>query len=206
MKSSSRSAGHTACSKNIQRKLTVQCLTLTAITAAEKLTFMLTFDGRMDWRKLELQCNTMFKEKATSCYKQVWQNSIDLMFIQSSSKNPQQNLAGLRAAASKLMLCLNGIGYRDFCTKWTHKILKTALRIVILFLLLYSSVFHSAIYKKYICMFIYEDNDACLGSLQWANTDNLVCVLLKGRKNFGQKFGNDIIQFWNKQTPSRNLI
>ena len=64
----------------------MQCYTLTAITAAEKLTFMLIVDGWMDWRMFELQCNTLFKKlhPATSkCDK----NSIDFMFVQSSSKN-----------------------------------------------------------------------------------------------------------------------
>ena len=41
----SGSAGRTACSKKIQRTLIMQCYTLTAITAAEKLTFMLIVDG-----------------------------------------------------------------------------------------------------------------------------------------------------------------
>ena len=54
-------------------------------------------------------------------------------------------------------------------------------------------------------MRIYEDN-TCLGSPQWANTDNLGCTLLKGREKFSQTFGSGITQFWNEQTLSFNKV
>ena len=54
-------------------------------------------------------------------------------------------------------------------------------------------------------MCIYEDN-TCLGSTQKTNTNNLGCILLKGRKKFAQNFESGIMQFWNKQTLSFNLV
>ena len=54
-------------------------------------------------------------------------------------------------------------------------------------------------------MFIYEDN-TCLGSPHKANTINFGCILLKGRKKFAQNFGSGIMQFYNEQTPSFNLV
>ena len=65
--------------------------------------------------------------------------------------------------------------------------LKTRLDIVIQYLQLYLFMFHYTICKKLIFMCIYEDN-TCLGSTQKTNTNNLGCILLKGRKKFRTKF------------------
>ena len=54
-------------------------------------------------------------------------------------------------------------------------------------------------------MCIYEDN-TCLGSTQKTNTNNLGCILLKGRKKFAHNFGSGIMQFLNEQTLIFNLV